>query len=230
MKIAIYGDSFGYEKPIFVDYYKNIELIGNAWSAMLHNSYDVTNFSYPGSDIFFSYKKFIENHLNYDFNIFICTSPYRLSVTYKNEYLHNHGLASATAKAKQEKDKEKSKILKASVEYFKHLQNDERDKIFSNLIRKEIENTSNTLIIDSFGPQGLFNVTLMENEVWNVSPSYTIEDPYIDLRFCHMTQKNNEILAEQIKYCIKHNMIYNFDINNFHLPKKEEKELYLVKK
>lgn len=230
MKIAIYGDSFGFEEPIFVNYHNNVDLIGDSWSKMLRESFDVTNFSYPGSDLFFSYKNFIEHNSKYDLNIFIFTSPYRLSVVYKDEYLHNHGLASASAKYKQEKNKEKSKIFKASVDYFKYIQNDDRDKLVSDLIRKEIKGTQNTLLIDSFGPHGLFNVTLMENEVWNVSPSYTLEDPYIDIRFCHMTKRNNEILTEQIKYCIKHNMIYKFDINNFQPPSKEEKELYLVKK
>lgn len=230
MKIAIYGDSFGFEDLIFIDYHKNLDFIGLSWSKMLRESFNVTNFCYPGSDIYFSYNNFIENYMNYDFNIFIFTSPYRLSVKYKNDHMHNHGIDSALAKLKYEKDTEKNKILHASIDYFKYLQNDEKDKLFSDLIRKELKNKKNTIIIDSFGSHGLFNITLMENKVWNILPSYTKDDQYIDLRFCHMTQKNNLIFYKQIVDCIKGKSGYIFDITNFEHPSLHEKEIYLVYK
>lgn len=231
MKIAIYGDSFGSEVPIFQTYHNNLKKIGDSWIALLKNDFMIDNYCESGSDYYFSFNNFLENYKKYDLNIFIKTSPHRLSITYKNKYIHNHNIDSSTAKLEKETDKNKIKILEASINYFKYLQDEKKDLIISNLFTEKILNLDpSCLIIDSFGNNGLFNVTLMENDIWQFNPTYTRKDELLDLRYCHMTQENNKIMYDKVKECIEKKTKFDFDLNNFVAPSINARDLYLVKK
>lgn len=231
MKIAIYGDSFGTEEPIYQTYHKNLEKIGVSWVSLLKQHYDITNFCEAGSDHYFSFNNFLENYKLYDINIFIETSPYRLSTVYKNTYIHNHNIDSARAKLKNETNLDKTAIYQASIDYFLYLQHNTRDETISKLFREKISLLDpNCLIIESFGDNGLFNITLMENQVWNFSPTYTKNDQLLDLRYCHMTMENNQVFYSIIKDCIEEKTEFVFQRDKFIAPKKEDQEIYLVKK
>lgn len=231
MKIAIYGDSFGSETPVFQTYHKNLEIIGDPWPTLLKQDYIVANFCESGSDHYFSFYKFLTNYKNYDLNIFIETSPFRLSTEYENKFIHNHNIDSAKAKLKIEKNQERKNILLASVNYFLYLQNDNKDKIISKLFREKIKTLDpNCFIIDAFGKKGLFNITLKENQAWDIHPSYTKHDEFLDLRYCHMTQENNFILYKKIKESINSKIEFKFNLSDYKIPNAEQKTLYLVKK
>lgn len=228
MKIAIYGDSFGCETPIYETYHKNIEFLKTSWVSLLKENYQVTNFCEAGSDLYFSFCKFLQNYKNYDLNIFIKTSPYRLSVKDNKKYIHSHNIQSATAKLDKDKTNDK---LKAIVSYFYYIQDLEKDEILSELYIEKIKSiTTNYLILESFGETGLFNITLMENESWNFNPTYTGYDDFLDLRFCHMTKENNYILAQKITECIKTQKSFKLNLNDYIVPTDKEKDLYLIKK
>lgn len=231
MKIAIYGDSFGSEEPVFQTYHNNLNKIDPSWVTLLKEDFSVDNFCESGSDYYFSFNNFVENYKKYSLNIFLKTSPHRLSLPYKNKYIHNHNINSSIAKLENETDKTKIKMLKASIDYFKYLQDEKKDLVISDLFTEKILSLDpNCLIVDSFGNNGLFNVTLMENKIWKFNPTYTKKDEFLDLRYCHMTQENNKIMYNKIKECIEKQIKFNFNLSDFVIPSMNTKDLYLVKR
>ena len=231
MKIAIYGDSFGSETPIFETEHANLKKIGSSWVTLLRQHYDVENFCVSGSDYYFSFNNFLKNYKNYDINIFIETSCNRLTSKYKDTYIHNHSIASADAKLKNSRDTNLNKIYKACIDYFVYLHDSEKDETLTRLMRREIERLDkNCFFIKSFGQQGLFNITLKENAVWSVDPTYTQADDFLDLRYCHMTKENNEVLYKTILQTIKANDKFHYSLSDFVDPSIQDKDLYLVQK
>lgn len=72
MKIGIYGDSFA-NSP-------NQPSMKTHWSTLLQEKLEVEtidNYGIPGSSIFYSYTKFLDNYHKYDLNIFLVTEPNR---------------------------------------------------------------------------------------------------------------------------------------------------------
>ena len=231
MKIAIYGDSFGYEHPIFGIDHPKLKEINPSWVTLLRKDYSIDNFCYPASDLYFSYNNFISNYKKFNLNIFIATNPHRLSVKHGDKFIHNSGLNSAESKLETDTDLTRKKVHKAAVDYFLYLQDDERDIVLSTLIKDSVKTLDkNCIIIDAFGKDGLFNITLMENETWSITPSYTLLDSFLDLRYCHMTEENNYILYNLINNCIKNQSNFEFNLSNFITPTFDERKKYLIKK
>jgi hypothetical protein len=231
MKIGLYGDSFGYEKPIYGINHPKLSDINPSWVTLLREHYSIDNFCCPASDLYFSYNNFVSNYKKFDLNIFIATSPHRLSINYNNTIIHNSGLNSAESKLKTDSDIFRNKIHKASVDYFLYLQDIQRDVVFSTLIKESIQKLDqNCIIIDAFGSNGLFNITNMENKSWKISPSYTLLDSFLDLRYCHFTEENNHILYNTICLCIKNKLNFELDLKNFVTPSFDVRRKYLIKK
>lgn len=72
MKIGIYGDSFA-NSP-------NQPSMKTHWSTLLREKLEVEaidNYGMPGSSIFYSYTKFLDNYHKSDLNIFLVTEPNR---------------------------------------------------------------------------------------------------------------------------------------------------------
>lgn len=101
-KIAIFGDSFAASPHVeaadsrsmegFIqDVYsicnrkydkKELPIICNKWGEKYKSwtrYLDADVFAHSGSDIYYSYNQFINNHKSYDKCIFVITSPYRFS-------------------------------------------------------------------------------------------------------------------------------------------------------
>lgn len=227
MKLAIYGDSFGFKDQIYIR--KEFEHLGPSWPTLLEQDYDITHYCVPACDVWYSYDHFLKHHEKYDYNIFIVTGSDRLSINLSSGWVHSHGYDSAMGKLKTEKDNDKRAVLKASIEWFKHLHRFEKEKQIKKLIVNDVKQRG-ALLIDSFGENGLYNVTEMENKVWNKKLKYNFNlDNKIDLRYCHMTKENNLIMYNLVKKAIKEN-VWKFDINNFVKPDVKEKDLYFVSK
>lgn len=69
MKIGIYGDSFAER------------MSENSWTVRLESllGADITNYGLAGSDLYWSYNLYRQNHKEYDLNIFIATGSCRTS-------------------------------------------------------------------------------------------------------------------------------------------------------
>jgi hypothetical protein len=231
MKIAIYGDSFGSEDLLFNQYHPNIEQIGKPWVSYLREKYEIVNYCRPASDLYYSYKIFKENYSQFDKNIFLITSSGRFSFKFDNAYIHSHSIFSAQGKYKIEKDSMKKKALQAVIDYFRYLQDSDKDREIDELILKEIKCLdSNALLIHCFGKNGLFNITKQEDIAWNSKLTYSALDPVLDVRYSHITKENNIILSKLVDECLIQNKEFIFDIKQFYTPTLQQKDLYLVPK
>lgn len=228
-KLAIYGDSFGYEKSIFYDDRKIDEtLVGKSWVSMLRQDYDITNFCIPGSDLYYSFREFKNNYKKFDVNIFLITNKGRFSFQFNNRWIHSHNINSAELKLSNAKGLEKDAI-NASIEYFKFLQDDIKDEYLNNLMVKELLLLDkDILLIDCFGPNGLNNITQMENTEWEFPSNYSKRERFIDLRYSHLTKENNCIVYQNVKTCIDNKTNFKFNITDYIKPSKDDKSKYVI--
>lgn len=248
MKIAIYGDSWG-------SLWLNQPHGYPGWSEILANQprLEVTNFSVVGSSLYYSYKEFIKNHKFYDINIFLMTSIGRLYVSSMPNYYeiakHVTGLPNVLERKKDiekridlgEFDKGQIEKINEALElYYVYLQDDEQDKdIYNALLYHAKSLTTNTIFIPCFNQsveQSLMNIHEMENRVSGASEKYFskgIEMNSIvgnkclrDMRVCHLTKRNNEILAEKIINAINTNtMSIDLSIVDFAEPTESVDEI-----
>lgn len=70
--IGIYGDSFA-------GMINSLEYKPTHWASLIAKHYDapLTNYSQPGSSVYFSYNEFLKNYSKHDLNIFCATEPTR---------------------------------------------------------------------------------------------------------------------------------------------------------
>lgn len=235
IRVGIFGDSFAFPYSIVkgASQHPGINDVGQAWSAMLAEKYTVTNFSWPGSDVYFSYEKFLQNYQQFDVNIFVKTADNRLSVKYNNEYVHLYRIDWAQESFKTETDFNKKQIYRSGIDYFTFIQRDERDFELGRLMSQEVHALDpKCIFIDTRSDHGLKNVFLNENRAWGLTTdSYITKfDKTIDLRYCHMTKENNEIVYNKVVNCIENSTTYSANIKDFVIPLKSEKQKYIVKK
>jgi hypothetical protein len=228
-KIGIFGDSFGYEQSIFKKSELETENIGKSWVTMLRDYGNVCNFCEPGSDLYFSYKNFIDNFYKFDKIIFLKTNYNRFSFKFEDSIVHAHSINNANMHLLNNSG-QKYKAIKASIDYFLYLQDEEKDKILYNLYLNDITNKNNDVIfINCFGPNSLNEIMQKENQAWNLPSQYTFKERFIDLRKSHLTKNNNEILFRKVLACINRNTKkINIDAKDFCVPHIEEKKIYII--
>lgn len=229
MKIAIYGDSWG-------SLYLNEPHSYLGWPEILANQPDVevTNFSVVGSSLYYSYKEFIKNYKFHDINIFLMTSIGRMYVSSMPEYYHlaKHVNGLGNVLERKESIKKITYLNKATKEqiekindalelYYLYLQDNERDGDIDDALMYHAKSISNnTIFIPCFkhpDHPSLLDVYEMENRITKASEKYMLQGIEInsiidgkclrDVRVCHMTKRNNEILAKKIINAIKTNIM-----------------------
>lgn len=242
MKIAIYGDSWASE-----GLHEPHKYLG--WPEILAKQpeYKITNFSVSGSSLYFSYKEFLENHKNYDLNIFLITSYGRLYVKsipeiYKNKTSkHMSNLTNLINKKRQLTDfpldpiikNQVTKIYDALEKYYEYIQDDDYDKLIDQALVHHAKSIStNTIFIPCFPGYeefSLIEVFTMENDSMGANEKYFSKGIHMntvvngkvlnDARVCHMTKRNNELFAEKLIKAIKeNNLLFKFSINDFVAP------------
>lgn len=224
MKIGLFGDSFAckemrtHKKYAGHSGFKNI---GKPWFEYL--PYDITSFGESGSDLYYSYNLYLKNRHKFDKNIFIATSPGRLSIkNLENQYLHyNSHVVSRKHKIKA------GGVKDSVIGYFTYIFDDDKEESICNLIKKDISQDKDCLLVEGFGPNGLVSLFYMENKIWNITFKDNHNPSLTDFRYCHMTEQNNIIFAKQIQDCIDNNNQYVFDLKKFAEPRMEEKNRYI---
>lgn len=250
MKIAIYGDSWG-----SLGLNEPHSYLG--WPEILANQPDVevTNFSVVGSSLYYSYKEFIKNHKFYDINIFLITSIGRMYVDTMPHNIAKHVSGLSNVLENKENFKQSThldratkeqieKINDALVLYYLYLQDNERDTATDNALIYHAKSISNnTIFIPCFAHPdrpSLIDVYAMENRVTKVSETYFLKGIDInsvidgkclrDVRVCHLTKRNNEILAEKIITAINNNtMSIDLSITDFAEPTESLDEILVWK-
>lgn len=244
MKIAVYGDSFAQETILFdeqvpknLNFEKLKERIGQSWVNYFRQNnptYTVDNYAVSGSCLWFSYRNYLRNCENYDKNIFIMTAPSRIS--YINEKGRPWTASNLNAVEQHLKRNDYSparkKFFAAAKQYFLHVQDDEKDEAYWNLVKdKLIDN--NVLVIcahlyitdsDNSLP------TIMKKETHNM----TVPKPHfiaygdslgVDMRYNHLTKNNNIILAKMIEEHVKNEKnIFSFNIEDFSFDKEHTRQ------
>jgi hypothetical protein len=190
MKIAIYGDSFADEhSPKYPELNQD-----KSWARYLRDkNFDVTNFSALGSSVYWSYKKYQENHKNFDKNIFIATSPDRLYIPWNHQRQHWNAYT-VTHKIHGQNIKN---ILGFNevLGYYRTIYNHEEHKLYKELMIKDIMSCENSLVIDN--TDILLKISTREIEYYK---SLNLNLPWHnDNRFCHMSQEGNNFLYSRIK-------------------------------
>jgi hypothetical protein len=241
MKIAIYGDSWG-----SLGLNEPRSYLG--WPEILANQpgVEVTNFSVVASSLYYSYKEFIKNHKFYDINIFLITSIGRMYVNTMPEYFdlakHVSGLANVLERKESiKKITHLSKSTKEQIEkinealelYYVYLQDDEQDSDVDNALLHHAKSiTTNTIFIPCFkqpDQPSLLDIYEMEDRITGASEKYFSKGIYMnsivdgkclrDVRICHLTKRNNEILAEKILKAINNKtMSIDLSITDFAEP------------
>lgn len=245
MKIAIYGDSFGSSMIESSVERKDCDTRGKAWVELLADNYNVTNFSYPGSSLFYSYQLFLEYNQKFNYNIFLITSQDRITLPddfdvkpiYKHinlklvQYFRNQFLNQGS------KDSNLDLIIFALESYYKIIHNEQAVDIYHNLMIENINRINqNTIIIPCFNhsiPNTPFSLnliseyefsdskvmkTLTHNKCfdWTIIEDENGKWTFNDYRKCHLNEENNKILFNLIeKAIINKQQTINLDLNQF---------------
>jgi hypothetical protein len=232
MKIAIFGDSYSstYGHGGVIPY--------TSWSAMLSETYDVTNFSENGSSLYYMKLLFDKHQQDFDKIIFCVTAPGRLEFkvdTLENYpeltpwYQHISTIHIIKDRLKiphlTELDKKRYKIL---YEYLLEIQDFKQEEYHHLMMVKDIiKQRPDTILIPAF-PTSLTaqvdcleNITKFEDNIFNKRTGF-----YKDSRPCHMSLENNKILFTIVEEAILNgkNRI-DLDIKQFTEPPIETKIL-----
>jgi Ni,Fe-hydrogenase I large subunit len=191
---------------------------------------DATVFAQSGSDLYYSYNQFINNHKQYEKCIFVVTSPLRYSTNIKS-WIHTASIEDATEAQNFVTDKNIKKYYKVLADFFENIyyKDIERIELLNLAMLDSIrQKRPDTMFINSF--PDLKTVYDLELKSWNSnheeSQDYT---KYFDLRQCHMTNDNNKILADYIKENLEVSGYLDISKINWKRPTLEEKDQYLVK-
>jgi hypothetical protein len=203
-RIGIFGDSFGNSYHGF----KSVNnILWQSWPRVLEtkHNFDVSNFCFGGSSLFYSHKKFIDNHHDIDVAIFIVTESFR--IYHKNENLRLGNIQTIKEHMKTLSIYDPSyDVYKAAEMYYLHLSDADfnmyiRDKIVQDFITTCMENNIKPLILPGFDKDIKsavhFRTTLAEISLQEVYTQFGDRQarPETKNRPCHLSIENNEKLA-----------------------------------
>lgn len=198
MKIAVFGDSFGDERNIFVK---------ENWSwanCIRQQGYDITNFCKCASSLSYSYIQFEKHQSEYDKIIFLVTGPERLYLPHlpeKFQFITNGLVRYYKKYAQSSAEKE---IVEALEGYYKIISTPQQELLQERLILNSAKVARpDTLFIPCFRLETFSTVDFViddlsrfDYEYFNISQT---GDTFInDKRFCHMNRNNNKLFAAKI--------------------------------
>ena len=233
MKVGIFGDSYADEKI------HKLEAKYKSWVEILREKYypDLTCYGEAGSSLYFSYDKFLDNHTKYDKIIFITTTDGRITIpnyikflnhpdTYKMYHINSVETAESHLVKPGIMTPEGILATKAAIEYYKYLHDPIYDSRMRSLMKDSIKNIrSDSIIIDTL-PPGLSDISYYEFSPYGDKLSDMWK--YHDHRMCHLTKRNNEILAEKMfEWC--NGAPVQVNVKDFVIPSREELFQLLVK-
>ena len=250
-KIAVFGDSYAtkyhLETPNEGDYFmKELFKLNNRkytikeadklrsgvakkytyWMDIL----EADTYAHSGSDLYYSYNQFVNNHENYDKCIFVVTSPERIS-TNIHGWIHCNNIEAAKEKYEFATDKKIKKYFSVLIDVFNEIlyKDPTRVELMHQAMLDSIKLIRpDTIFIHAFND--LYDVYKMELDSWNLKSKDTQDyKKYIDLRVCHMTNANNEILGNYILNNL--NVLGRLDVSkaNWKTPSIADKNYHILK-
>lgn len=201
MKIGVFGDSFA--DP------GTCQSRSIAWWRYLQDKHGhvVNCHGQPGSSIAYSASLILANYQAYDVNIWCLTSPNRFSVKmHTGEYFHSAMFVSHEGKILPGRLPDELKdISEACKNYYKYLSDWQTDNLIGRSVAHYIQQqVSNLIIIPCFRTPleanfNLYQVSGLEMDcvLPGQSPTHILR-MYDDTRSCHLTNANNELLADML--------------------------------
>lgn len=248
--IAIFGDSFASrmhleipptEEKFLKALYKlcgrvynktEVKLLRDNWGKRYIpwvNFLGADVYAHSGSDLYYSYNQFVKRHHTYEKCIFVITGSLRFSSFATNEWLHCGSIDDAIEKIEFSSDRKTKKYFTTLASFFKDIyyQDMERIEYINRAMIDSIKSIRpDTIFINAF--PDLKNVYELELKTWNLthdqSQDYT---NYIDLRQCHMTNANNEILAKKILDNLDESGLLDLSDVEWKIPSIEDRCYYL---
>jgi hypothetical protein len=221
MKIAIYGDSYAD--------YRYQPRNNKTWMHYLEDRLNtrVTSFAASGSGLYFSVKKYLETHGEFDKIIFIVTFPGRLYVSQTGTHLiHIPGISLANLVAETSDNLNEKKIFSAAADYLLYVQNYEEELFKHYCMLDRINHNSILKIPVSLDSLENYNGTTL-TDISHIDYDYYQIDkanPKKDLRCCHMNQQNNKIFADKIYDWIQTGN-FDFKVEDFKDPTESKDEI-----
>jgi hypothetical protein len=120
-------------------------------------------------------------------------------------------------------NQETIKAFEAARMYFEYLHDQQKEDVIHNLLRQDIIKIKpDTLILD-ISPS-MTNLARFEIESVGLDWNYMNQN-FQDHRRCHLTKRNNEILAEKMHQWIDTGIAISLEVKDFEVPSREEIEL-----
>jgi hypothetical protein len=205
MKIAIFGDSFA--DCLWFSKLKIQPQNGPGWPELLAEQYDVINFAKGGTSLYYSYDLFCKHHSQFDRVIFVSSAAERFAVHLpeSNDVFH---IVPGTSLNQRMSElyhyKTDLRIIQAAEDYISYVLDTEKERIFGKLIIDDICRTrSDVLLLPAFWikdnhliPLGHFSS--MEQQYYKLSKDTINLNNLTDLRKCHLTDENNQMVYQKI--------------------------------
>lgn len=239
MKIAIYGDSFG--NFCLNNIPGDTVDRGKAWVELLAENFDVTNFSVPGSSVFYSYDLFRKRNKEFDYNIFLVTETNRLTINTPFENFKHINVNSTDFYRNLNLNSEEKKIAEGIEHYFSVIHNQDYVDTCHDLMVDNLTTINpNTIIIYGFENTLLRSKinSLMYLSDWELNDIVgklrrkkyiqwqLVGDQnwsFVDYKKCHLTEENNKILYDKLIDYINNKFtgVLNIDVNDFKQSNKD---------
>ena len=202
--VAVFGDSFAarsYKAGPGED----------PWFEILKNRYgfNVTSYGKNGASNEYIFNQFHDNHPRYDYIIYITTAsgrfslPSHIHIPDENEYLrHNmpNIMEHHIRNSRSFSDKSLTKSLEVLGDYYAYLFDEQTASHISKaltLYAKSIR-PERSLFLDIIQEDGVGLMDISKKELDYAGIDLEDMRKYSDTRNCHISQRNNEILADKI--------------------------------
>lgn len=250
-KIAVFGDSYAAksysETPNEGDYfmkelfklsnrkYNNKDANKLREGATKKYTYwmDVLNadtYAHSGSDLYYSYNQFINNHEKYDKCVFVVTTAERISTNIYG-WIHCNNIEAAKEKYEFATDKKIKKYFGVLIDVFNEI-------VYKDLNRNDLIHQAmldsiklirpDTIFIHAFND--LYDVYKQELDSWGLKSKDTQDyKKYLDLRVCHMTNANNQVLGNYILNNLNTSGRLDLSKAKWKIPNTADKNYHIIK-
>jgi len=229
MKIAIFGDSFA--DCLWFSKLKIQPQNGPGWPELLAEQYDVINFAKGGTSLYYSYDLFCKHHSQFDRVIFVSSAAERFAVHLpeSNDVFH---IVPGTDLNQRMSElyhyKTDLRIIQAVEDYISYVLDTEKERIFGKLMIDDIcRIRSDVLLLPAFWIKDnhlipLDHFSSMEQQYYKLSKDTINLNNLTDLRKCHLTDENNQMVYQKIVDSINKKVSsISMSISDFKTPTKE---------
>ena len=212
LNIGIYGDSY----VCYNDWPYAERNIRKSWVDYIKDHHNVTSYGLSGSNLSYTHDMVLAHHTSHDINIVLVTNYGRLHLpNLKMYHKYVSGIINAESAMVDCTKVSDKKILAAAVDYYLHIENECEVTKFQYLMIDDIKNkVPNAILVPCFPysvsnkrTKSLFDISMIDSDY------YKIDRHAIDIKRCHINDKNNHILANKMLEHINHNLGNEFKVN-----------------